>query len=195
MRIIGTGLAVALLFAASVASAEEVVTARPDYLSTPQFDVQANGGVANYGRDLSTDVGAAYGVIVGFRPLTFMGIEGQYQGTTNGMSPARNRGFDHVTANGVLGDLRFGIPMRLEPFVFGGVGWQHFLQSGPAGIPDRTSNTAVFPVGGGVEARLGSNGIIGARFTYDIVNDKNILSNATNASLWTATANIGASIQ
>lgn len=193
MRIIGRTIAVALLLAGT-ASAEDYGTSKPAYAKAPELDVQANGGVANYARDVTTDAGPAYGVIVGFRPWTFVGIEGQYQGATNSMDRAKNAGYDHVTANGILGDVRFGLPYVVEPFAFGGVGWQHFNQTGPLGIADRSESTVVFPFGGGLETKVG-NVILGGRFTYEILNDKNVIANATNASLWTATANIGAAIQ
>jgi hypothetical protein len=167
------------------------VTTQPSYDVAPQIHLQANGGVAQWSRDLATDAGPAYGVIAGYFPATFIGIEGQYLGATNSTSLANTVLFDHVTTNGLLGDVRVGVPFVVEPFVFGGLGWMHFNVTGPA--TSRTDDSLVFPVGGGLEAHLGSSWLIGARFTYNFVNSG--VANKANSDLWTATANIGTSIQ
>ncbi len=178
----------AVLLASGAAAADERAGERPGYAVTPQLHVQSNFGIASWARALSTKRGSAWGVIVGYSPFRYAGVEVQYVGATNDVVGSL---FDHITTGGGLLDLRVRYPFIVEPFLFGGLGFMHFDLTGAQGR--RSINSAAWPIGAGIEGRVRGNVLLGVRFSYDFVGKA--ITGLGNGDLWTLTVNLGTSIQ
>jgi opacity protein-like surface antigen len=213
------GLAGALLLTGSAFAADDDVVVvddratasptvdiveRPMRRETPLFRINALAGGAHYANrsgdrnDLTlngVDPGPAYGVLVGLQPLSWLGVEGQYQGASNRIDRSEiASGADRIVANGVSGHLRVQAPLRaVEPFLFGGVGYMRLDENGTGGTGDRSDNLLSVPVGAGIDSHIGRGVNLGARFTYDIL-QTTVLPEIGNSDLWMATINIGAAL-
>ncbi len=141
------------------------------------------------------DVGGTWDVRVGVGRGSFLGVEAAYVGSA---LAAKGSGFD-LLGNGAEGVVRLQVPYAtgswlLEPFVFGGIGWQRMsLRDAPAGVKDR-DDIGVVPFGGGVTAGYG-RWLLDARFTYrtGFSEDLPLAPGATAANLdgWAVNAAVG----
>lgn len=180
--------------------AEQDRTDQPPWRRAPQFRISIDTGVCDFRRDLRTEVGPAYGATLGFFPTDFAGIEAHYQGSSNAVTPPQaggvvgQAGFSRVETNGLVGQLRVGAPLVVEPFVFGGAGWLRVQQKGLSGTADRITDSLAIPVGGGVDVHVSRRFEVGGRFTYDFLTS-NSVAGARNVNFWAATLAVGATIE
>jgi hypothetical protein len=96
--------------------------------------------------------------------------EGTIHPSNNVLGPLMDSG--SLTSNGLEGLAIFDFPVTwpVQPFIFGGVGWDHWSLSGAA-VHDPlavrgTDNTMVIPFGGGIGWELMDHFTLDGRFTY-----------------------------
>jgi opacity protein-like surface antigen len=195
--------AVAALFVSSLARAQE--------LGTRIDSLQAGAGVSDFtgaAASALTKLGAEWDVRLGLHLNVPIGVEIGYVGSTH---PVNNvlaplAGANDLVSNGVEGLARydFRLQSRLEPFVFGGVGIDHWslsggAQSNPAAI-EGSDNTLAIPFGGGVAYPLAQHWDVDGRFTYRAqLLDEMLTTNAAgqpnagakSLTTWSASARIG----
>jgi hypothetical protein len=166
------------------------------------FMVSAGGGASNFTDSTTRDVTSVMGswsasVVLGTR--TFIGLEGDYVGAAGSVSALGIGGSTSKTLvrNGFQGLLRLQLPfvetnMLIEPYMFGGLGYDHYSFTGS--LPSTasvtaTDNTMTVPAGGGL--MIGYRGFMfDARFTYRPTYFENLFSN-TGLTNWNASGAIG----
>jgi hypothetical protein len=118
-----------------------------------------------------TSPGAAWDVRLTVGTRSFIAVEAGYLGTYNKLES--NGPAPYIINHSVDGDFRFNlIPWRVEPYVFGGIGYNHSELRNPGQNPLMASrffddaNQVYIPAGGGLSAYLFTHGTIDARFTY-----------------------------
>lgn len=141
------------------------------------------------------DVGGTWDVRLGVGRGSFVGVEAAYVGSA---LSAKNGG-PNLLGNGAEGVVRLQAPYAsgswlLEPFVFGGIGWQRMsLRDAPAGLKNQ-DDIGVVPFGGGVTAGYG-RWLLDARFTYrtSFSDDLPLAVGAAPANLdgWAVNAAVG----
>jgi hypothetical protein len=111
-------------------------------------------------------------------------------GSSRGASAAGLAGNAALLGNGAEAVARANLPLytgnlRLEPYLFGGVGWTYYsiikADTNSSSIKDN-ANAFVIPFGAGASA-LYDHFLVDARFTYRGVFDDNLARNASNDSL------------
>ncbi|HYO53340.1 outer membrane beta-barrel protein [Archangium sp.] len=137
--------------------------------------VLLGGGTEGYTGELAPNLnpGFAYGATVGFKPSRSLGVELGYNGglsdiDTFGPGGAAN-GAD-IVRNGGQAAVTLGItPTKLQPYVLGGIGIEHFNVRGIspiAGFQDDTSGYV--PAGVGLRYNIGPLITADARVSYNI---------------------------
>jgi hypothetical protein len=128
----------------------------------------------------------------------FIGLEAAYVGGARSIQLLGVPTNTNLVNNGVEGVVRVNVPIvmgpsLLEPFVFGGVGWQHYSVTKTVSTADLTASDDVMtvPFGGGVMVayrRLMLDARVTWRETYN-----NDLFSAENSKLntWGAGGNVG----
>jgi len=199
-----TVAAIAALLVCSVASAQE--------LGTGVESLQAGGGISDFtgaAASALTKLGATLDIHLGLHfaelPISAeVGYVASTHPTNDIMGPLA--GNASINSNGLEGLVRYNFRLRapVSPYVFGGVGWDHWslgggAQSNPLAIQG-DDNTAVFPFGGGVEYPFARHWDVESRFTYrTTILDDMLLTNAAgqpNAgaksfTTWNMTARVG----
>jgi hypothetical protein len=190
---------VVLAAAPGVASAEGWGGAGSRDLATPLGEyLLLGGGVTDFTSRSVKDqyrTGGTWDVRVGIGSRSFLGFEAAYVGSS---LAAEGNGSD-LLSNGAEGVLRLQYPYvarswLVEPFVFGGIGWQRVsLREAPPGVQDR-DDVGVVPFGGGITAGYG-RWLLDARFTYRsrFNEDLALATGAAPANLdqWAVSAAIG----
>lgn len=155
-------------------------------------------GIANYfGSALrGTDAGAAWDARVTFGVHSVLALEASYIGASNSFDvPGASGG--HLSSHGVDGDLRLQLPTRVQPYVFGGVGYNHVsLESN--GNPtlnatfSQSDDQLTVPAGGGLTGYIGKHATVDVRGTYRFIPDNGLtLMSNRHLHQWLAQANIG----
>lgn len=151
------------------------------------------GGAEGYTGKLAPQVqtGFSYGVNVGYRPLTMLGVEVGYSGgitdvDTRGLTDGGISDGPDIVRNGgqaaVVADLT---DTKLQPYVLGGVGIEHFNirndnRGGALGFEDDTS--AYIPAGVGLRYQMGKTLTADARVNYNFLLDQDFApTTGTNA--------------
>lgn len=158
----------------------------------------AGAGVSNYfGSAISgTDAGAAWNARVTVGVHSPIALEASYIGASNSFD-VPGAGGGHLTSHGVDGDLRLQLPTRVQPYVFGGVGYNHVsLESNGSPVLNATysqsDNQVTVPAGGGLTAYIGKHATLDARGTYRFIPDNGLtLMSNRHLHQWLAQANIG----
>jgi hypothetical protein len=198
----------AMLAGPAFAHADEHTVSRSGTATpiAPQgYAVQAGGGVTGFTRQESRDrfgTGGYWDVRAVAGTRSFLGAELAYVGSARDAGAA---GLDDKAAllgNGAEAVARVNLPLeaaslRLEPFVFGGVGWTYYQlvnsDRNTSGIKDN-ANALVIPFGGGMSATY-EHLTVDARFTYRAVFDKDLvaMANDDHADLqnWAAGLTVG----
>ena len=126
-------------------------------------------------------------------------VEGAYVGSVQGIDALGLSTNSLLVGNGVEGTLRINLTrMRVQPYLFGGVGWTHYQLSNTA---TNTSNVlgrddiGTVPMGAGITARFGRGFIFDARGTYRATFDDQLMQgqsvNDTSMQTWNATGRVG----
>jgi opacity protein-like surface antigen len=168
-----------------------------------EIAVSGGGGVANYvggAMRADSDTGAAWDARVTVGTRSILAVEAGYVGSVNRVDGAVNDG--HISSHGVDGDLRIQLPYRVQPYVFGGVGYNR-MHLNSEGMSDpflaasfrRDDNQLAVPAGGGVSAYLGRHrhATLDARFTYRALfdNEFNRIDNGERMDQWSVLGRAG----
>jgi hypothetical protein len=189
----------ALAAAPGIASAGEWGAAGSSGLMSPLGEyVLVGGGVTDFTEDAVKnrfDMGGAWDLRLGIGSRVFVGGEVAYVGW---LRAADGAGSD-LLSNGAEAVVRLQYPYAtgswlVEPFVFGGIGWNHVsLRDAAPGLED-SDEIGVVPFGGGVT--LGYNRLLfDARFTYRTSFDDDLALAVTEGPAdleqWGVTAAVG----
>lgn len=177
------------------------VVAHHNRIFAPQeISLTTGAGPANYfgtALNSSTDVGAGWDARVTFGARSAIGLEAAYVGSSNTVDMGSGL-HARLNSNGFDGDLRFGLPTVVQPYVFGGVGYNHMAVSrrgandSPAGPLSSQDEQVTVPAGGGVTGYIGKHATVDLRGTYRFIPDNGITPMGTgNLHQWTAQAHVG----
>ena len=182
--------------------AEAPAPARHHNIIFAPQEIGASTGVgpSNYfGTALNStiDVGAAWNARLTFGTHSIIALEAGYIGAMNNIDMQNGAGHGRLASHGVDGDLRLQLPMVVQPYVFGCVGYNHMetVQNGQtsfAGPFNQTDDQVTVPAGAGLSGYVGKHVSLDARGTYRFIPDNGItvMSNR-NLHQWIAQANIG----
>jgi len=169
------------------------------------FAVQAGGGATAFSRRGARDEFGTGGywdarAVLGSR--SFFGAELAYVGSARDIKAAGVSDDAALVGNGAEAVARANLPLsagalRVEPFLFGGVGWTYYQvvksDTNTSGIKDH-ANAFVVPFGTGVSAAY-SHVIVDARFTYRAVVDDKLVPTSGDDHLdlqnWSAGLTVG----
>jgi hypothetical protein len=151
-------------------------------------------GVTNYfgsGVTGALDPGAAWDARVTFGTSSFIALEAGYVGSSNSFDSPERSG--HVISNGLDGDLRLQIPLRVEPYVFGGVGYNHMALYNRQLLGVNSDDQFTVPAGAGLTGYIGRHATLDVRGTYRYTPDNGVLFMAPTTELhqWVAQAHVG----
>jgi opacity protein-like surface antigen len=167
-----------------------------------QVGVTTGAGPANYfgsALNSTTDVGAGWDARVTFGTRSIIALEAGYVGASNNVDMA---GGDHarLNSNGVDGDLRLQIPTVVEPYIFGGVGYNHMTATQSGGLTDTgragpinsSDDQVTVPAGAGLSGYLGKHTTLDLRGTYRYIPDNGLTVMSTSSlHQWVAQAHVG----
>ncbi|WP_373045131.1 hypothetical protein [Vulgatibacter sp.] len=166
-RLAGALLVAAPALASAQAETEVEAQARP----APNIEVQLFGGVVGFPGEAAVDPGAAYGVSVGLRPGSLLGVELGYQGGAYTESVPGEAERVAALENGAYGLLKLQPEAGpVEPYLFSGIGVAR-INAVDEPIEDgvlRDDTFAKVPVGGGVDIRVETFSV-GVRGLYGFV--------------------------
>ena len=137
--------------------------------------VLLGGGAEGYTGANASELnpGFAYGATVGIRPTRMLGLELNYNGALNDVSrvgPGGASSGADVVRNGGQAALTLGLTnTRLQPYILGGVGIQHYNVRGTSnlfGFEDDTSGYV--PAGVGLRYNIGRLLTADARVDYNV---------------------------
>jgi len=124
----------------------------------------------------ATETGAEWDARLTIGTRSFIAFEAGYAGTYNKLqSPVEGHGSvaPYMVNNGVDGDLRLNLlPFRVQPYVFGGVGYNRAtinnLNDSPAMAQrfNSADDQLLVPAGGGLAVYPFAHAMLDARFTY-----------------------------
>jgi opacity protein-like surface antigen len=166
-----------------------------------QVSIVTGAGPTNYfGSGLSasrTDTGALWDARATFGAHSIFAVEAGYVGSVNNVDSS-NGVQGQLYSNGLDGDLRLQLPTKVQPYIFGGVGYNHMAVN-RQGSPDisaqftKTSDDQLtVPAGGGVSGYAGKHVTVDLRGTYRLMPDNNItIMNAHALHQWYAQARLG----
>jgi hypothetical protein len=145
-----------------------------DVFSPYQVALTAGAGVANYFgstmHNADPEPGAMWDARLTIGTRSWIAVELAYVGSTNRVMGAISDG--HIVSNGVDGDLRLQLPYRVQPYIFGGVGYNHMTLDNESGDPllhdlfYSSDNQVSFPAGGGVAGYFWRHGTVDVRASY-----------------------------
>jgi hypothetical protein len=194
---IGLVSALALAAVPGIASAKDSMSESRMLLTPAGEYVLLGGGVTNFTNQAVRDsfnMGGAWEARVGYGTRFFVGGELAYLGVARGADTFGS----NLLSNGGEAVVRLQYPADaggwlIEPFAFGGIGWNHlFLKDA---TPKDSENIGVVPFGAGLTAGYGGL-LLDARFAYrPTFNDQDIVLSTTgtpgNLQSWAITASIG----
>lgn len=164
-----------------------------------EIAVTTGAGPANYfGSALNStlDVGAAWDARLTFGARSVLALEAAYVGSTNNIDTLSGT-HGRLDSHGVDGDLRLQLPLVVEPYIFGGVGYNHMAlvrTDSPsfAGPLNQDDNQVTVPAGAGISANLGKHTTLDVRGTYRLIPDNGLTTMSTgNLHQWVAQAHVG----
>lgn len=132
-------------------------------------------GVEGYSGSLAPrlEAGPAYGVVVGYKTTPHVGVELSYSGAVNELDtdvgqlePAT--GVDVLRNGGQLAVTLGFTHTRLQPFLLGGVGFEHYSVRATGHGQLETDANGYIPAGLGVRYQLGPIFTADARFSYNV---------------------------
>jgi hypothetical protein len=154
-------------------------------------------GPANYfgsSNTMRTDVGAGWDVRATFGARSIMALEAAYMGATNTVEVGGLHN-GNLNSNGIDSDFRLQLPTRVQPYLFGGVGWNYMTLNNAVVTANQkvTDNQVSVPAGAGVSAYLG-HATFDLRGTYRYLGDNQIQTiggDHTVSHQWLAQAHFG----
>ncbi len=169
------------------------------------FGLQVGGGVTAFTRQGARDqfgTGGYWDARAVLGADSFLGAELAYVGSAREINAAGVTGNAALIGNGAEAVARGNLPLavgalRVEPFVFGGVGWTYYSiansDTNASAIKDH-ANALTIPFGAGVGLTY-AHFIVDARFTYRAVFDDKLVPTGGSDSLdlqnWSAGLTLG----
>lgn len=184
------------------APAPAPVVAHHNRIFAPQ-DISATTGVGpgNYfGTALNStvDVGAAWDARLTFGTHSAIALEAGYVGSSNNIDMQNGTQHGRLASHGVDTDFRLQIPTVVEPYIFGGVGYNHMevIQTSSvslAGPLQNTDDQVTVPAGAGLSGYIGKHTTLDVRGTYRFIPDNGLteMSPTRNLHQWVAQAHVG----
>jgi hypothetical protein len=130
-----------------------------------------------------------------------LAVEAAYVGSAQSIDALGLANNAVLVGNGAEGDLRLNLTRsRVQPYLFGGIGWTHYQLSNMSNVSNTSSvldkdDIGTVPLGAGVAARLGRSFIVDVRGTYRATFNDDLFRamSANNNSLqsWGATGRLG----
>ena len=145
-----------------------------------------------------TNPGGAWNVRLAAGTRQFVGLEAAYVGGARGVQLLGAPADTNLINNGLEGALRVNVPIvmglsLLEPFVFGGLGWQHYSLSRTFATADLTGSDDVMtvPFGGGLMVAY-RRFMLDARFTWRATYGNDLFAaEGSKLDTWGAGGNLG----
>jgi hypothetical protein len=142
------------------------------------------------------DVGASWDARVTLGAHSILALEAGYVGSLNRLDVA---GKADLVSHGLDGDLRLQLPYRVQPYIFGGVGYNHVAVNASSDTSAAIQATPgadqlTVPAGGGLSAYLGRNEhvTLDLRGTYRYIPDNNLsFMPIDHLHQWVAQARVG----
>jgi hypothetical protein len=163
----------------------------PAYM--PRMHIGIEGGGSGWAGHATNAIneGGTWGARIGLDFFRWLSIEGRYFGSANNL---RDHSGVVSVVNGGSGVLVAGVPIGIARlYGFAGIGGYHFDQwfsTGAANSPLHVFNTAVVPMGAGLDFMIGHNFSLGAEGTFHYLVDHQNITNDVNSAdghMWTAT--------
>jgi hypothetical protein len=168
--------------------------------------LQVGGGVTAFSRQSARDdfgTGGYWDARATLGTRSFIGAELAYTGSARDVKSAGLSDDAALLGNGAEAVIRGNLPvqagnLRVEPFLFGGVGWTYYQLvkndgANTSGIKDN-ANAFVIPFGAGLSAGY-DHFIVDARFTYRAVFDDKLVPTSNDDHLdlqnWSAGLTLG----
>lgn len=134
------------------------------------FDVALNFGVGGFVgnpiRDVTTNVGPAYGVMGAYNKNPIWALELGYIGHTNGVDTTNRR----LSTNKIQADVKAGLPLQMpiawKPYLFAGLA-ADFVTSSTERFGLSSAIQPAIPVGAGLDFLTNKPIQVGLRGTYD----------------------------
>jgi hypothetical protein len=174
--------------------------------SPTQTTFTVGAGVADYSFSsmrAATEVGAAWDARLTFGTRSLLAFEAGYAGTYNKMeSPVEGASAvaPYIVNNSVDTDLRVNLlPFRFQPYVFGGVGYNHASVNNLADNPGMAArfrasdDNLLVPAGGGFAVYLGRHATVDARATYRAIFENRLdrFNPNARADQWVVNGRVG----
>jgi hypothetical protein len=166
-----------------------------------EVGVTTGAGAANYfgsNTPESIDAGAGWDARLSFGQRSIIGLEAAYMGAVNNVNLDQPVGPKHgqLFSNGFDTDLRLALPTKVQPYIFGGVGYNHIeVRNQGTGVANGfagTDDTVTVPAGGGLTVYAGRHFNVDARGTYRFMPTNDITVMGTgNIHQWLAQAHVG----
>jgi hypothetical protein len=160
-----------------------------------EIAITTGGGVANYfgsGTQNLTDVGGTWDARLLFGAHSIIALEAAYVGSYNSLDLAG--GVGHVSSNGIDTAFRLQGPWKVQPYIFGGVGWNFMSAEQPnTTVTEQGDNQVSVPAGGGLAGYIGRHTTLDLRGTYRFLGNNNlaVMNNASSLNQWMAQARLG----
>jgi hypothetical protein len=143
-----------------------------------------------------TDVGALWDARATFGAHSILAMEAGYVGSLNSIDSSVGHG--SISSNGLDTDLRLQLPWKVQPYVFGGIGYNHMSLNNFNGSTEITgqflkneSDQFTVPAGGGLSGYVGHLTLdLRGTYRYTPDNDITIMNNHA-LHQWYAQARVG----
>jgi hypothetical protein len=161
--------------------------------------VTTGAGAANYfgtGTNGNVDTGAAWDARLTFGTHSALALEAGYVGSVNNIDMGGSEQHGRLDSHGIDTDLRIQLPTVVEPYVFGGVGYNHMsvTPTGPVsnGALAGDDNQVTVPAGAGLTGYIGHHATLDVRGTYRFIPDNGLTEMSTHhLHQWVAQAHVG----
>jgi hypothetical protein len=165
------------------------------------LSLSAGAGVADFsapGIRESTGVAGSWEVRAAVGTRNWWAIEGMYNGSAQSITGLGLTSTGTLIRNGIETTGRLNLPLYaketlLEPYVFGGVGWNVYSVTGTnTAASDVTSTDNVFAMPFGLGFAVGHHGLmLDGRFTYRPIFGQNLTSTNVNGAFDLNNWNVG----
>ena len=171
---------------------------------------QVGGGVGDFtqpGAAGSTNVGGNWDARLGIGTRSILGLEADYNGGARDISALGLSSSAFLMNNGIEGVARLNVPITVpntktlvEPYTFGGLGWQHYnlMNTGGSNTSDVSDTDDIMSVPLGVGLDLGFSGFtLDGRATYrqalfnDLLGSPTSSFDRTSLNSWELGAGLG----
>jgi hypothetical protein len=165
-----------------------------------EVSLTTGAGPANYfGSSLnsSVDVGAGWDARVTFGAHSAIALEAAYVGSSNSIDTADRTQHGRLDSHGFDSDLRLQLPTVVQPYIFGGVGYNHMAVTQTSSVSSAGPLTGgddqvTVPAGAGLTGYLGKHTTLDLRGTYRYIPDNGITVMSTSSlHQWVAQAHVG----